>query len=50
MKLGNNDCIIINDIAIKNKIIDYIFSKLDLSQYRYSILKTVNQLHLLKKK
>lgn len=49
MKLGNNDCIIINDIAIKNKIIDYIFSKLDLSQYRYSILKTVNQLHLLKK-
>lgn len=50
MKLGNYDCTIINDLNIKKKVIDYIFNNLDLSNFRYTILKSVNQLNILKKK
>ena len=48
MKVGNSEVIVINDIDLKNKIIDYLFSQIQLSQYRYIILKTVKQIDELK--
>ena len=48
MKVGNSEVIVINDIDVKNKIIDYLFSQIQLSQYRYIILKTVKQIDELK--
>lgn len=47
-KLGNSDAIIINDLDVKNKIIDYLFNSLDLSKYRYNMLDSLDKLQNLK--
>ncbi len=48
VKFGNSDAYIINDIDIKQKIIDYIFSLIDPSKYRYNMLENIQQLNVLK--
>ncbi len=47
-KFGNSDSIIINDLGLKNKIIDFIFSSYDLSKYRYNMLTSLQKLDFLK--
>lgn len=47
-KLGNSDAIVINDLDIKNKIIDYIFNSIDLSKFRYNMLDNIQKLNYLK--
>lgn len=47
-KFGNSDSIIINDVGLKNKIIDFIFSSYDLSKYRYNMLTSLQKLDFLK--
>ena len=37
-KLGNSEATIINDLSIKNKIIDYLFNSLEMSKYRFNML------------
>lgn len=48
VKFGNSDAFIINDLDLKTKIIDYIFSIIELSKYRYNMLENVQQLNFLK--
>ncbi len=48
VKFGNSDAFIINDLDLKTKIIDYIFSIMELSKYRYNMLENVQQLNFLK--
>lgn len=48
VKFGDNDAYIINDIDLKNKIIDYIFNVINPSKYKYNILDTTQQLNFLK--
>ena len=48
VKFGNSDAFIINDLELKTKIIDYIFSIIELSKYRYNMLENVQQLNFLK--
>lgn len=47
-KLGNADAIIINDLSIKNKIIDYLFNSLEMSKYRFNMLDNLQKLNYLK--
>jgi hypothetical protein len=48
VKFGNSDAFIINDLDLKTKIIDYVFSIIELSKYRYTMLENVQQLNYLK--
>jgi hypothetical protein len=48
VKFGNSDAFIINDLDLKTKIIDYIFSIMELSKYRYNMLENIQQLNYLK--
>jgi hypothetical protein len=45
--LGNDYAYQVNN-EIKSKVIDYLYSKLDLSKYRYIILNTITKLQFLK--
>lgn len=47
-KLGNSDAIIINDLSLKNKIIDYLFNTLEMSKYRFNMLDNLQKLNFLK--
>ena len=48
VKFGDSDTFIINDLDFKNKIIDYLFSTINISNYRYNLLETQQQLNFLK--
>ena len=48
VRFGDSDAFIINDLDLKTKIIDYIFSIIDLSKYRYNMLENQQQLNFLK--
>lgn len=48
IKFGMGDAIIINDLGIKNKIIDFLFNSIDLSNFRYNMLNNVQRLKFLK--
>lgn len=48
LNFGNSKGLVINDINIKNKIIDNLFNSIDLSKFRYKILKDMNNLNFLK--
>lgn len=45
---GNSEGLLINDVDVKNKIIDYLFNSLNLSNYRFNMLDNLKQLHFLK--
>ena len=47
-RFGTSDAIIINDLGLKSKIIDFLFSSIDLSNYRYNMLTNVQRLQFLK--
>ena len=47
-KFGNSDATIINDLDVKNKIIDYLFNSVNLSNYRFNMLEDLQQLKFLK--
>ena len=47
-RFGTSDAIIINDLGLKNKIIDFLFSSIDLSNYRYNMLSNVQRFQFLK--
>jgi hypothetical protein len=46
INIGSSDGYLV-DFEVKNKIIDYMYSKLDLSKYRYIILNNVHKLKFL---
>jgi hypothetical protein len=48
VKFGDSDAIIVNDLDFKNKIIDYLFTTIDISKYRYNLLDNIQQLNFLK--
>lgn len=45
---GNCEGIMINDLSVKNKIIDYLFHSVNLSNYRFNMLDNIEQLNFLK--
>ena len=45
---GNSKGLVINDLGIKKKILDYLFNSLNLSNFRYKILKDFSNLNFLK--
>ena len=45
--IGNSDAFLISETDIKNKIIDYLYSQLNLSKYRYGILDNIQKLNFL---
>ena len=47
-KLGNYDATIINDLSIKNKIIDYLFNSIEMSKYRFNMIDNLQKLNYLK--
>ena len=47
-KFGMADSLIINDLGLKSKIIDFLFSSIDLSEYRYNMLNNLQKLQFLK--
>ena len=47
-KFGTSDAIIITDLSLKNKIIDFLFDSIDLSNYRYNMLNNIQRLQFLK--
>lgn len=47
-KFGNSEALIINDLDLKNEIIDYLFNSLSLSKYRYVMLNNLQRLKFLK--
>ena len=47
-RLGSSDCIVISDIGIKSKIIDFLFNSIDLSKFRYNMLMNLQKLNFLK--
>jgi hypothetical protein len=47
-KLGNSDAIVINDLSLKNKIIDYLFNSIEMSKYRFNMLDNLQKLTFLK--
>jgi len=48
VKFGDNEAMLINDTDFKNKIIDYLFTTINISSYRYNLLETTQQLNFLK--
>lgn len=48
IKFGMSDALIINDLVLKSKIIDFLFSSIDLSNYRYNMLSNIQKLQFLK--
>ena len=48
VKFGESEAFLINDNDFKNKIIDYLFSTINISSYRYNLLETTQQLNFLK--
>lgn len=47
-RFGTSDAIVINDLTLKSKIIDFLFSSIDLSNYRYNMLNNIQRLQFLK--
>lgn len=47
-KLGNSEATVINDLSIKNKIIDYLFNSIEMSKYRFNMLDNLQKLNFLK--
>jgi len=47
-KFGTSDAIIINDFGLKKQIIDFLFSSIDLSNFRYNMLNNLQRLQFLK--
>lgn len=45
---GKSDATLINDLDVKNKIIDYLFHSVNLSNYRFNMLDDIKQLNFLK--
>jgi hypothetical protein len=45
---GNSDATLINDLDVKNKIINYLFHSVNLSNYRFNMLDDIQQLNFLK--
>jgi hypothetical protein len=43
LRFGNSTAVFINDLNIKNKIIDFLFDSLDLKKYRYVMLNNDHQ-------
>ena len=48
IRFGNSYALIINDLSLKNKIIDFIFNSFDLSNFRYNMLNNLQRLKFLK--
>ena len=48
VKFGESEAFLINDNDFKNKIIDYLFTTINISVYRYNLLETTQQLNFLK--
>jgi hypothetical protein len=48
VKFGESEAFLINDNDFKNKIIDYLFTTINISSYRYNLLETTQQLNFLK--
>ncbi len=48
VKFGDDEAFIINDLDLKTKIIDYLFTVIDLSKYRFNMLDKIAQLNYLK--
>ena len=47
--IGNDDGTLINDLEIKTKIIDYLFNSVNLSNFRFKMLESLDHLNFLKK-
>ena len=47
-KFGLDEGVIINDLDIKTKIIDYLFNSIELSKFRFKMLDNISQLEYLK--
>ena len=47
IQLGNGDGFYINETEIKSKVIDYLYSTLNLSKYRYVMLNNIQKLQFL---
>ena len=47
-KFGNSESITVDDLGLKNKIIDFIFGSFDLSKFRYNMLTSLQKLDFLK--
>ncbi len=48
VRFGDSDAFIINDLELKNKIIDYIFNTIEPSNYKFNMLENIQQLNYLK--
>jgi len=48
IKFGMSDAIVINDLGLKGKIIDFLFNSINLSNYRYNMLTNLQRLQFLK--
>ena len=46
LRFGNSTANFINDLNIKNKIIDFLFDSLDLKKFRYVMLNNDHQKNL----
>lgn len=49
IQLGDSTAIIINDIVIKNHIINYLYNSINIKSYRYHVLKNIQKLEFLQK-
>ena len=47
-KFGTSDALIITDLTLKNKMLDFLFGAIDLSNFRYNILNNLQKLQFLK--
>jgi hypothetical protein len=47
-RFGNSNGIFVNDLNIKNKIIDFLFDSIDLSKFRYVMLNNIQKMNYLK--
>jgi len=50
VKFGLDTSILLRDINIKRQIINFVFSTIDLSKYRYNILETIQKIKYLQQK
>ena len=48
IKLGSSYGIVLKDINLKKKLISILFSKVNLSKYRFNMLNQINKLKFLK--